>query len=414
MIKFRILALIVLSTIASKVATPCTTAIVSGKSTPDGRPILWKHRDTEQYNNKVMYFEGARYNYIGIVNSQDTLYHIWGGTNNAGFSIMNSASYNIIPTTDTSAIKDMEGYIMKLALENCATIQDFANMLDTLPKPWGVASNFGIIDALGGAGYYETSNFTYKLYDANNPDVAPNGYLIRSNFSLSGSENQGIGYNRFNTATEIMAEAYAKNELTPEFFLHNATLCLRHSLTKTDLSTEFEKDNFKNRMYPMRDYIVRYSSSSTIVVQGVKPGESPLLATSWIKLGFQPASVAVPVWVGESNLVPQILTAPKQENSLLCDISLKLKEECFPYKKWGEGENYVLLEKLVNKNNDGLIQLTVPFDLEIMAKVNRFLKKGHKSGFKTKEVVKFNAELDEQIPIFYNINYGIDLCPAKN
>jgi hypothetical protein len=25
---------------------PCTVAVVSGKATPDGRPLLWKNRDT--------------------------------------------------------------------------------------------------------------------------------------------------------------------------------------------------------------------------------------------------------------------------------------------------------------------------------------------------------------------------------
>jgi len=385
----------------------CTTAIISGKATPDGRPLLWKHRDTDQYNNKVMFFVGAQYDYIGIVNSQDTQFHIWGGTNSAGFSIMNSASYNIIPENDKSAVKDLEGYIMKLALANCSTIKDFANMLDTLPKPWGISANFGIIDAQGGAGYYEANNFFYKFFDANDPLDAPNGYLVRTNFSISGKENEGAGYNRYQTAQNIINEALAQNGLTPAFFLHNASLCLRHDLTKTDLSNEFNKDNFSNRMYPFRDFIVRYSSSSTIVVQGIKGDESPLLTTSWVKIGFQPASVAVPVWVGKSDIVPTVLTSIGQDNSLLCDITLKLKEECFPYIKWSEGENYVLLEKLGNINGTGLMQLTVPFDLEIMARAEKIVEKWRKSKFNDKDVRRFNEELDRQIPIFYSINFGL-------
>ncbi|HPV57135.1 MAG TPA: hypothetical protein PKW61_08420 [Tenuifilaceae bacterium] len=320
---------------------------------------------------------------------------------------MNSASYNIIPENDKSTVKDLEGYIMKLALANCSTIKDFANMLDTLPKPWGISANFGIIDAQGGAGYYEANNFFYKFFDANDPLDAPNGYLVRTNFSISGKENEGAGYNRYQTAQNIINEALAQNGLTPEFFLHNASLCLRHDLTKTDLSNEFNKDNFSNRMYPFRDFIVRYSSSSTIVVQGTKGDESPLLATSWVKIGFQPASVAVPVWVGKSDIVPSVLTSIGQGNSLLCDITLKLKEECFPYIKWSEGENYVLLEKLGNINGTGLMQLTVPFDLEIMARAEKIVEKWRKSKFNDKDVRRFNEELDRQIPIFYSINFGL-------
>ena len=32
-------------------ADECTTAVVSGSATPDGRPLLWKNRDTDEANN---------------------------------------------------------------------------------------------------------------------------------------------------------------------------------------------------------------------------------------------------------------------------------------------------------------------------------------------------------------------------
>ncbi len=38
-------------------AAACTSAIVSGKLTSNGRPILWKHRDTSDLNNKVARIE---------------------------------------------------------------------------------------------------------------------------------------------------------------------------------------------------------------------------------------------------------------------------------------------------------------------------------------------------------------------
>ena len=37
-------------------ATPvqaCTSAVVSGKVTPDGRPLLWKNRDTDFMQNHI-------------------------------------------------------------------------------------------------------------------------------------------------------------------------------------------------------------------------------------------------------------------------------------------------------------------------------------------------------------------------
>ena len=35
----------------------CTSAIITGKATPDGRPLMWKHRDTGEDNNRVDYIK---------------------------------------------------------------------------------------------------------------------------------------------------------------------------------------------------------------------------------------------------------------------------------------------------------------------------------------------------------------------
>ncbi len=388
---------------------PCTTAIISGKATPDGRPLLWKHRDTDNFNNKMMFFYGKRYNYIGLVDSDDTLYQVWAGTNSAGFSIMNSASYNLKPNTDHSEKSDMEGFVMKMALENCATVQDFHTMLDTMAKPLGVEANFGVIDAQGGAVYIEANNFSFQLYDANNPKDAPQGYLIRTNYSFSGRINEGAGYNRYNTAKSLIDEAYRAKKITPEFFLTKATLSLRHDLTKTDLFKEFSKIGFENRMYPFRDFIVRYSSSSTILVQGVKPGESPSLVTTWVKLGFQPASVAVPLWVEAGDVLPRVITAPKQDNAKLCNITLKLKKACFPYDKWAEGENYIFLEKLGNKEGSGTIQVTAIFDKEMIARTDLLINNWRRIGFDQEEAQDFYSETNKQIILFYETTLGLNL-----
>ncbi|MCK4701044.1 MAG: hypothetical protein KAT38_11940, partial [Bacteroidales bacterium] len=70
----------------------CTTAVISGKYTPDGRPLLWKHRDTGFLNNKIVHFNDGKYSYTGLVNSGDhENKSIWIGFNSEGFAIMNSA-----------------------------------------------------------------------------------------------------------------------------------------------------------------------------------------------------------------------------------------------------------------------------------------------------------------------------------
>ena len=191
----------------------CTTAIVSGKYTKDGRPILWKHRDSDFIHNKLMYFTDGKYEYIGLVNSSDLEgKEVWTGTNANGFSIMNAALYDV-NLHDTTDYKDKEGFLMKMALQQCATIDDFEKLLNTLPKPLGIAASFGVIDAQGGAAYYETDNSSFIKYDANDSRIAPNGYIIRTNYSYRGEKDKGFGYIRYENAHDHFNLAFASNTL---------------------------------------------------------------------------------------------------------------------------------------------------------------------------------------------------------
>ena len=61
----------------------CTSAIFTGKATPDGRPLLWKHRDTGEPNNRIQYFKGEKYTFYALINSPDFFrndrYVVWAG-----------------------------------------------------------------------------------------------------------------------------------------------------------------------------------------------------------------------------------------------------------------------------------------------------------------------------------------------
>ena len=58
----------------------CTSAVVSGKVTPDGRPLLWKNRDTDFMQNHIDYVKGEKYNFIAVVNSANAyLKEAWMG-----------------------------------------------------------------------------------------------------------------------------------------------------------------------------------------------------------------------------------------------------------------------------------------------------------------------------------------------
>ncbi|MBQ2019473.1 MAG: hypothetical protein II210_01365, partial [Rikenellaceae bacterium] len=91
-----IAAAFALSTIAP--ADACTSAVISGRATKSGRPLLWKHRDTGTEWNHIEYFKGEKYAFQALVNSKDeSRKEAWAGANEKGFAIMNTASYNMKP-----------------------------------------------------------------------------------------------------------------------------------------------------------------------------------------------------------------------------------------------------------------------------------------------------------------------------
>jgi len=389
---FIALILISLLTISIK---PCTTAVVSGKATDDGRPLLLKNRDASSIQNRLVYFFDGKYRFIGLVNSEDKdNKEVWCGFNEFGFGIMNSASYNL-KINDTTKISDLEGKIMKMALEQCETLEDFEKMLMDLPKPLGVEANFGVIDANGGASYYEVDNYKFIKYDANDPGVAPNGYLIRTNFSFAGKDNKGYGYIRYETASEIFARKYEDGKLSFEFLINDVPRCLIHSFTNTDL-TENLPEKADNKFVYFRDYIPRYFTSTAIVVQGVKENESSSLTTMWSILGFPLTSVIIPVWLLDDGSMPKILQANETNNAPLCDLALKLKDKVFS-KQNDASENYLNLAALMNKENSGVRQKLIPIEEEILSKAKEKLSNWRKSEIDQAEAKNFYNWIDENV-----------------
>ncbi len=377
------------------VVKPCTTAVVSGKATDDGRPLLLKNRDSDFLQNRLVYFFEGRFKFIGLVNSSDKdNKEVWSGFNEAGFGIMNSASYNL-KIDDTTKISDLEGKIMKLALGGCKTLSDFETLLDTMLKPLGVEANFGVIDAEGGAAYYEVNNFSFIKYDANDPEVAPNGYLIRTNFSFSGTENKGYGYIRYQTASDLFSDKIKNGKINFKFLINDVPRCLVHSFTETDLSKNLS-DETDNKYVFFRDYIPRYSTTSAVVVQGVKENETPSLTTMWTILGFPLTSIAIPVWLTDDGSLPKILIADETGNAPLCDLALSLKNKVLS-KQNDAKENYLNLTSLMNKNNTGVRQKLIPVEDEIMKKAEDKISDWEKTKFNSKEARDFYNWIDNDI-----------------
>jgi len=404
---FRILVVFLVMVIQFSLI-PCTTALISGKATMDGRPLLLKHRDSDYMQNKLVYFIDAKYKFIGLVNSPDTKnLEVWGGCNSEGFAIINSASYNLKAENDETELADREGIVMKLALGSCATVDDFEQLLKNLPKPLGVEANFGVIDALGNGAYFETNNFSYTKFDVNDSKVAPHGYLIRTNYSFNGEKDNGFGYIRYANAEEIISMGAAMNKIDAEFIFRNISRNLKHSLTKVDLAAELPPAGEPKFSF-FEDFIPRNSSCSSILIQGVKKGESPDLATVWTILGFPLTSVAIPTFVKGGEKLPKIVTGDKEGIARLCNFSLILKDECFPIKR-GSGKKYINVSALLNREGTGIMQKLLPVEKTIFGETDGYMKKWRAGGeVSDTDVQKLYAWVDNTVLLNYKNLFNIE------
>lgn len=399
--KYIFAAFLLLNMWAGGVSYACTTAVISGKATADGRPLLWKLRDADEEKNSMRFFNDGKYSYIGLINSNDNAgENVWAGANSEGFAIMNNASYNV-NIDDTVSLKDQEGVFMKLALQECATLADFEKLLENYPKPHGLAANFGVIDGKGGAAYYEVDNYSYVKYDVNDPEIAPQGYLFRTNFSFRGKKDVGYGYIRYQTAEEIFRNAYARNELNYRTIIQEFSRCFYHPVINVDYREKYSDVPKGNNFVHSDDLITRKGSVSSFIVQGVRSGEPTDLSTIWTLVGFPETSVAVPVWVRGGDALPKTLVYDEMiQTSRLNKYALEWKEKCYPIGR-ADGYHYLNISELVNKEGTGFVQRIEKLEDSIFDKTDNKIENWRKKKPTEAQILEFYNEIDKLIEEFY-------------
>jgi len=291
----------------------CTSVIVSAKANASGLPVMLKHRDTDCPDGKIIRVQGPLYAFIGLANVPEKAGEVWSGTNEAGFCIMNTASYNFKDDDVPSSMMDREGEVMYKALGICATTSDFERFLDTLARPMGVEANFGVIDAKGGAAYYEVNNHRWIKYDVNDPSVAPYGWRVVTNFCEAGRVEDRKGVDRWEKATAIMGEAF-----------------YGQSLPLIDHDFLFSKVSRSGAP------ILRDITTASIVFEGVADGEDPSHTVMWTISGRPDKAPAVPLLVGEGDMVPPFLASHNLSSGTFGEDRL-----CFEFttlhSKWRDG-----------------------------------------------------------------------------
>ena len=390
-------------------ALACTSFIVSGKATPDGRPLMFKNRDTGNLDNLAALVKGERYTYIGIFAASDTQHReAWSGHNEKGLAVMNTMAYNLNGANDTES--DGEGLIVRRALEICATLADFEHMIDTLSRPIDANSNFGVIDAQGGAAYYEIGHNGYVKYDVNDPNVAPNGYLVRTNFAYSGDHALDQGVERFEAISSLMQTIFMLGELNAEYLLTNVPRHLIHGTTHLNLYNFMPADAHQTTMFPFRDFIPRYQTASAQLFHGVREGENPLLMVAWTYVGSTLSTVAIPLCITPTQKLPAVVQAGKEGSAPLTKAGLTLKERLFPQKR-GNGHDYIDLAALINREGTGILQQLEPLEDEIIKRAKPLIHQMHRNGNSFEAWDSFYKWVDEIVLSEYQTRFGLILIP---
>ena len=271
-------------------ALACTTAVVSAGASADGRPMLWKQRDAPDPYNIIVHVKGGKFAYTALFPTQDSLHtRAYAGINEAGFGIMNNLSYNL--GSDEVVQRTKAGPLMARALAGCRTLEDFEALLRDPSRPRPQSSNFGVIDAQGGAAYFEVSDTSFVRFD-----VPPGGILYRTNYSLTGDEGRGRGYERYATMGRLTD---GRSRYEPEFFFEAGRRHLQHGA-----------DSLRSRRSGWmleHDYIPRPTTTASIVIEGVAPGADEGSGMMWCATGYTPCAYPVAVWVAAGEDIPECL-----------------------------------------------------------------------------------------------------------
>jgi len=368
---------------------PCTVAVISGKATRDGRSLMWKNRDTSVLDNKIVYFHGKKYSFIALVNALSEMQEsAWAGINTQGFAIMNSASNDLVIVKDGMA---HNGSFMKRALEECADVSDFEKLLISTNNNRKVAANFGVIDAKGNACFFETSNSSFVKFDANDPRVAPQGYIIRTNYAFTSPiKNGGGGYIRFERASRLFQTAAAEGRITVKFILQQVA---RDLVNQKLNSYPLSKQNFFDPSLAVyintNDTINRNSSASVALFHGVSSPKDAYLSTMWVLLGQPVCTVAVPLWANAA-AVPPKLSGP--ETVPMNDFSRAIASYLYPDKR-GHMKQYLNISRLLNYRGNGVLNRLFKIENQVFFETNEQLKKWENNKPGRQEIFEFEKKI---------------------
>jgi hypothetical protein len=359
--------------------------VISGAATVDGRPLLWKNRDTAEPENEVAFFGEGTYAAVGVTDAGDTG-SVWMGLNSAGFAIENSYS----PDLEGEASRE-NGIYMKRALLHCATVDDFELLLAASNSAGrGTNANFGVIDATGAAAVFETGNHTYARYNAAGPSATLPGCVVRTNFGETG-DGTGEGRDRYKRAVNLLIGRLSASGISHEFILKRMTRDLwTEQVDPYPLPYPGSTGALPAGFIETVTSINRSTTRSSAVFQGVLPGEDPRLSTMWVILGEPVCAVAVPVWPWGGGTPEELDGEP---GSPLCEAANIRRAACYSL---GAGSNVLDTYALDDGRGGGLWSRTRPLEDWIFTRIAAALAEWRTNPPSADRVWRFEESLISQ------------------
>lgn len=392
LVRFLVSGTIIVLLLAQIPLFPCTVGVVSGRATVDGRPLLWKNRDTSNPDNKIVYIKASGHAFLAVVNAADNeARSIWQGLNDRGFAIMNSLSRDLAPGP-----RDYfgNGLFMRQALESCADVPAFEALLERTNGKRKVAANYGVIDAEGRACIFETGAETFTKFDAGDPKAAPQGYIVRSNYAFTSPPGtQGGGYIRFERASHLFQRAASEGRLDYRFILREASRDLvNEKLHSEPMSQTGIGDPARPLYIRTNDTISRASTVSVSVFHGAPGPDRPGLATMWTLLGQPVCGVALPLWVRAAE-VPKPLTG--LETAPLCDLAKTIAEWLYPDQR-ANMRQYLNVTRLLGFQGSGIPARLFELEDRVFSATEDMLAGWIESPPEVRKVADFQARIAEE------------------
>ena len=216
----------------------------------------------------------------------------------------------------------------------------------------------------------------------------------------------GYGFIRRQTADKIFADAAKAGNLSSRTVMQDFSRCFYHPVFGLDYREKHEKGAYETDFISSDDMITRHGSASTILIEGVKKGESPDMNTVWVQVGYPETSVSMPLWVRGGENIPNILQYDSAlENSPLNQYAMDWKNEAYPIGR-SDGYHYLKMTTLVNPQKTGYLQRIERFEEGIFSLTNEKLAKWRKTTPQPSEIENYYDFLNKKVGDFYGIERG--------